>query len=219
MNTKSGNNEQRTPEEKYFSRRKFIGQSAVYGSAFWALWNFPRPLTLAAAAASSEPVILSEHQWRTVVAVTGRIIPTDHESGAIEANCVNFIDKALANEDKGQKLTYEAGLAGLDAVAHERFNVDFTALTASQQDEILVAVESGNPQGWPTESGSPVEFFETVRTHTIIGSLADPKYGGNRDYVGWKVIGYPGPRHYVGGYTPKQMLGEQKIKAIWGDEI
>ena len=58
-----------------------------------------------------------------------------------------------------------------------------------------------------------------MRVHTIIAFLADPKYGGNRDYIGWKLMGYPGPRHRHGGYTREQMLGEEKIKAIWGDEI
>ena len=58
-----------------------------------------------------------------------------------------------------------------------------------------------------------------MREHTVIGFLADPKYGGNRDYIGWKVIGYPGPRHMRGGYTPEQMVGKQKIKAIWDGEI
>ena len=42
---------------------------------------------------------------------------------------------------------------------------------------------------------------------------------GNRDYIGWKVVGYPGPRHKGGGYTPEQMLGELKIKEISGGEI
>ena len=35
--------------------------------------------------------------------------------------------------------------------------------------------------------GTP--FFETVRTHTIIGFLNSPDQGGNRDYIGWKLLG------------------------------
>ena len=64
----------------------------------------------------------------------------------------------------------------------------------------------------------PAKFFEAVRFHTIIGFLADPKYGGNRDYAGWKVIGYPGGGHHLGGYSPAQMMGKEKIVAIWGKE-
>ena len=57
-----------------------------------------------------------------------------------------------------------------------------------------------------------------MRLHTIYGFLADPRYGGNRSYVGWKLMGYPGPRHHRGGYTPEQMLGKAKIEPIWGGE-
>jgi len=58
-----------------------------------------------------------------------------------------------------------------------------------------------------------------IRMHTIVGFLADPKYGGNRDYVGWKVAGYPGGGHHLGGYSPAQMIGKEKIKTMWGDEV
>ena len=37
-------------------------------------------------------------------------------------------------------------------------------------------------------------FFNTVRTHTIEGTFSDPYYGGNRDFVGWALLGYPGVR-------------------------
>ena len=36
---------------------------------------------------------------------------------------------------------------------------------------------------------------------------------------GWKAIGYPGPRHEFGGYTPEQMIGEAPIQTAWGSEI
>ena len=58
-----------------------------------------------------------------------------------------------------------------------------------------------------------------MRAHTILGFLADPKYGGNRNHVGWKVVGYPGPRHKLGGYSPAQMRGEAKIETVWGEKI
>lgn len=94
----------------------------------------------------------------------------------------------------------------------------FVELAPDQQDAVLIAIEAGDAAAWPAEGGSAPEFFETVRTHTIIGFLADPKYGGNRDHAGWKVVGYPGPRHPAGGYTPEQMVGLQPIRPIWGEE-
>ena len=200
-------------------RREFVGRSALYGTTFWLLLNVPRPKTLQAAAQSTEAVVLSEDEWRTVEAITARIVPTDHDPGAIEANCVNFIDKALANEEADLLSTYREGLPRVDAVAVDRFGARFAEIEPDEQDEVLIALESGDVSAWSAAPVTSKEFFEIVRSHTLIGFLADPKYGGNRDYVGWKVAGYPGPRHDVGGYTPAQMIGEDKIRTVWGEEM
>lgn len=215
MNTEKGKQSEREGETKALSRRGFIGQSALYGGTFLAMVNLPRPCAFAAAEASSKPVTLNRSQWATVEALTARIIPTDQEPGAVEANCVNFIDKALASEDAAQKPVYEKGLRGLDTVARKRFRKRFISLAETQQDEVMVSLQTGEASEWPGRSGSSSEFFETVRAHTIIGFLADPKYGGNRGYAGWKVIGYPGPSHHSGGYTPEQLVGEEPIRPVW----
>ena len=209
----------RTSTAPRYTRRKFLARGALYGGTLWVSLNAPRPLTLQAAEASTEPVSLSEDQWRTVEAITGRIIPTDHEPGAIEANCVNFIDKALAHEDSNLMPTYETGLAGIDSVSESLFGKSFTDLSPEQQVAILTSLESGQADGWSDGAVDPATFFDTVRVHTITGFLADPRYGGNRDYAGWKVLGYPGPRHTQAGFTPQQMQGEAPIIAIWGEEV
>lgn len=201
------------------SRREFLLQSAVYGGSLSVLLNMPRPRAVHAAQESTRPEVFSEAEWKTVEAITGRIIPTDHEPGAIEANCVNFIDKALVHEDAKMKPIYEKGLAGLGAVAQRRFEKAFVDLAPEQQDDILTTLESGKAEGWPPGDVAAAEFFATVRVHTIIGFLADPKYGGNRGYVGWKVTGYPGGGHHLGGYSPAQMMGKEKIKTVWGEEV
>jgi len=202
------------------SRREFMIQGALYGGSLWVLLNTPRPRAARAAAESTRPEVLSAAEWKTVEAVTGRIIPADHEPGAIEANCVNFIDKALAHEDAAMKPLYHAGVAGLDAAAHKRFDAPFAALAAAQQDDLLSAVESGKAEGWSGGTAAPAAtFFEAVRAHTIMGFLAHPKYGGNRDWAGWKVTGYPGGGHHLGGYSPEQLMGKAKIPTAWGEEV
>jgi len=202
------------------SRRGFLVQSALYGSSLWVLLNVPRPRAVAAAGASTRHEVLTDAEWKTVEAITGRIIPTDHEPGAVEANCVNFIDKALAHEDAAVKPLYRAGLVGVDDVARRRFAKSFVDLTAAQQDDVLLALESDHADGWSGGSvTSSAKFFEMLRAHTIMGFLADPKYGGNRDYAGWKIAGYPGGGHHLGGYSPEQLMGKAKIKAAWGEEV
>ena len=69
-----------------------------------------------------------------------------------------------------------------------------------------VAAGSSSTAARTTPYGAPVEpalqqtnaevdldFFPLLVTHTRQGFYADPIYGGNRDRVGWQVIGFPGP--------------------------
>jgi gluconate 2-dehydrogenase gamma chain len=200
------------------SRREFLVESALYGGALWAVLSVPRPRALGAAAESAQPVVLTAAQWKTVEAITARIIPTDHEPGAREAGCVNFIDKALAHEDAAAKPLYVAGIAGTDAVSRSHFHRAFAELSAAEQDEVLAALETGKAAGWPKGPVKAGDFFATVLAHTVWGFLADPKYGGNRDYVGWKVVGYPGGQHHRGGYRPSQMAGTDKIVPVWEEQ-
>jgi gluconate 2-dehydrogenase gamma chain len=201
------------------TRRDFLRDTTIYGGGLWISLSLPRPNTARAAAQSSQRAVLTEAEWVTVEAITGRIIPTDHEPGAIEAGCVNFIDKALANEDSRARPLYALGIAGAEQVAQRRFGRAFAKLAPAEQDELLAALEQGSAPGWPEGPVSSAAFFASVRAHTILGFLADPKYGGNRDFIGWKVVGYPGPRHHLGGYTPDQMMGRAKIKTVWGEEL
>jgi gluconate 2-dehydrogenase gamma chain len=196
-----------------------LRDGTIYGGGVWIALNLPRPNAARAAAESSERAVLSETEWKIVEAIGGRIIPTDHDAGAIEARCVNFIDKALAHEDAQARPLYALGCAGTDAAAQQRFARPFPKLSPAEQDELLVMLEEGRAPGWPAGPVPSPVFFATVRAHTILGFLADPKYGGNRDFVGWKLVGYPGPRHHLGGYRPDQMLGKAKLKTIWGEEL
>ena len=197
------------------SRRDFLLQSALYSGALWTALNVPRPHALAAAAESAKPLVLKPDQWKLVEAIAARIIPTDDEPGATEAAVVNFVDQALANEDKALAPVYQAGLPGTDAVATKRHGKAFVALSPAEQDEVLLALETGKADGWPKGAIGSADFFTAVRAHTVFGFLCDPAYGGNRDHVGWKVTGYPGHQHHRGGYTKEQMQGKEPIVPVW----
>src|SRR5262245_10414209 len=85
---------------------------------------------------------------------------------------------------------YRRGLASLDAYCHKAYKEPFRRLSAAQQDEVIAALEQGKASefSWP----SAAAFFNTVRTHTMEGMFADPIYGGNKDFAGWRLVGFPG---------------------------
>ena len=200
----------------HLTRRELLAGATVYGGAAVLALHWPR--TARAAAENAGPLVLSPHEWRTVDAAAARIVPSDDGSpGAREAGCIHFIDKALANEEAASRPSYTTGLRGLDAVAKRRHGELFADVDAGKQDSILGALQDGQAEGWPDDAEASADFFETLRTHTLIGFLADPKYGGNRGYVGWKHVGYPGPSHARGGYSAEQMLAKAPIPAPWGD--
>lgn len=95
---------------------------------------------------------------------------------------------------------YRRGLEFVDAYAQSQFKKDFVDLTTDQQDQILTDMEADKATGFEGPSGAA--FFTWLRNDTIQGMFSDPMYGGNRDLVGWKLIGYPGASR---NYTPDDM--------------
>jgi gluconate 2-dehydrogenase gamma chain len=108
---------------------------------------------------------------------------------------------------------YRDGVRELDSRSRHGFGRDFVLASAAEQDAVLKAVEAR--EAWPdttlapayqvasTVAGGPalqqtateveLDFFPLLIVHTRQGFLADPIYGGNRDRLGWKAIGFPGP--------------------------
>jgi gluconate 2-dehydrogenase gamma chain len=110
--------------------------------------------------------------------------------GARDAGVLNYIDLALAGAYSDLQDFYRRGLTALDAHCRTTYGKPFAQLTAAQQDEVITALEGGKATGftWPSAQA----FFNTVRTHTMEGMFADPVYGGNKDFAGWVLIGFPG---------------------------
>ena len=59
---------------------------------------------------------------------------------------------------------------------------------------MLIDVETGAATGF---TGSSAQFFALVLNHTRQGMFGDPYYGGNANFVGWDLLGYPGVRTMV----------------------
>ena len=71
---------------------------------------------------------------------------------------------------------------------------------------MITALEQGKATGftWPTAQA----FFNTLRTHTMEGMFADPIYGGNKDFAGWRLVGFPGaqPLFTAGGHAEQRSV-------------
>jgi len=147
-------------------------------------------------AVANAPVSLTSAEAETLRAIIARIIPADENGpGALEARADRYIDRALAGALKNQRSTYAAGLAAIDAYAQSAKGSVFAKLSTSDQDVILTEIQSDRATGFaPGGSG---QFFNLVRTHTIQGTFSDPFYGGNENFIGWDLIGYPGARVVV----------------------
>lgn len=167
------------------SRRGFLTASV---SALGTAWVATRWPAIVAAheyaqrvAGSGQPAFqfFSPEQAVEVEAMTAQIIPTDDTPGAREARVIYFIDRALTTFERDKQPLYQKGLAELPAKARQLFPGQhrFAELSPARQVQVLTTIEKS-------------EFFEIVRVHTIAGFFANPEYGGNRDQIGWKLIGF-----------------------------
>jgi gluconate 2-dehydrogenase gamma chain len=129
---------------------------------------------IAAAQQTFDPATAAE-----IDAITSQIIPSTDGPGAHEAGVVYFIDRALSTFDAHLRESYRTGMAGVQQKRKEMFpgSASIAALSNDQQIQLIRGIES-------------TAFFELLRTHTLYGFLGNPSYGGNRDHVGWKLIGF-----------------------------
>jgi hypothetical protein len=126
------------------------------------------------------------------------------KGGATDAGVLNYIDLALSGAYADQQDFYRRGLAQLDAYCRDTHNQPFVKLSAAQQDEVIGALEQGKAGGFAFPTAQA--FFNTLRTHTMEGMFADPLYGGNKDFAGWKLVGFPGTQLY---YTQADLASTQ----------
>jgi hypothetical protein len=142
-------------------------------------------------------------------ALVARLIPTDATGpGATEARAVRYIDRALGGPLASSRPAYTSGLAALDRYARSSHGKSFTDLAPADQDAVLTAVEGGAATGF---TGGSAAFFALLLGHTHQGTFGDPYYGGNANFVGWDLLGYPGVRTMV-TVADQQRLEKGELK-------
>jgi gluconate 2-dehydrogenase gamma chain len=175
----------------------------------------------AAAEADAKPrerVYFTAAEFAWIEAAVDRLIPEDALGpGAREAGVAGFIDRQLAGpygraetwymqgpwkqgtKQQGYQLKltpaqfYRTAIADVDAHCRASYHGQaFAALDVATRDALLHALEDGKVELAHVPAKS---FFDMLLQNTVEGFLADPMYGGNRGFAGWKLIGFPGPRY------------------------
>jgi gluconate 2-dehydrogenase gamma chain len=209
----------------FISRRDLLKRAAVAGAAATIPPGVARTLQPgeeeANRGASAEAAALHEHggagmaaareplenltatEADLLEAIVGRLIPTDANGpGATEARAAHYIDRAMGGALASSRQAYTSGLAALDRYSRSSRGKAFTELSATDQDSVLIDVETGAATGF---TGSSAAFFALVLSHTHQGTFGDPYYGGNANFIGWDLIGYPGIRTMVTAADQQQL--------------
>ncbi|MDH4108348.1 MAG: gluconate 2-dehydrogenase subunit 3 family protein [Gammaproteobacteria bacterium] len=168
------------------NRRDFVCASGTLAGSSLIRLGTPAIMAAAGAACSARDAgeaftTLGAAEARELDALSARILPTTDTPGAREAGVLYFMDKVL-----GGPLQWAHGMLG---GALQEFQADvaaaypgaerFSDLDEAEQDSYL-------------ETHDRNAFFELTRALTIMGFFAMSSYGGNRDNVGWKLIGFEG---------------------------
>jgi gluconate 2-dehydrogenase gamma chain len=168
------------------SRRDVLKRVGIAGAAAAV------PIDALAQAAREPFETLTAAEGATLEAIVARLIPTDANGpGATEARAARYIDRALGGFLASSRDTYRVGLAAIEAYATKVKGAPFSQLSPQNQDAVLSDFERAATQGLAPNG---VLFFNLVLAHTIQGTFCDPFYGGNANFVGWDLIGYPGVR-------------------------
>lgn len=202
------------------TRRKFIQASTAVATAVY----ISPSIALAKDSQAQHnidqyvPQYFSQEEWDFILAVTDQLIPEDElGGGAIAAGVPQFIDQQMLTEfgtgelfymnapyDLNAKLTlgyqeqyppnklYKKAIAEINKFSQEKYQKTFAKLDENTQISIIEDLEAGKIALAGITSSTA--FFNLLWKNAQEGFFADPKYGGNKNMMGWKMVGFPGAR-------------------------
>jgi gluconate 2-dehydrogenase gamma chain len=172
------------------------------------------PLAALTAAAQVPQTALSADERKTLEAFIDRLVPKDENGpGAVECGAATYIDRALAGALAAEKGSFTDGLAQTDKLARSTRNTAFADLAPEVRDDLLTTMDNGTAAGFPNARA----FFNRVRRLTLEGMFSDPYYGGNKNFAGWDLIRYPGPRLAVAPEDQKMSTPPKPYRrSAWG---
>ncbi len=161
------------------SRRAFLERTAGAAGAAWARVALPSlaAISQAAIAAKEEGQafsILGDEEAAEFAAVAARIIPTTDTPGATEAGVIYFMDQSFGTFNAPLLPMLRGGLEQIQSGIPD--GRTFSELSEDEQDALLEANEA-------------TPFFGLIRMITFAGFFGLSEYGGNKDGVGWALLG------------------------------
>lgn len=174
----------------------------------------PSGTTAPAAAHPAGYTFLNTDEAGFIEAAVERLIPHDENGpGALDAGVPSYIDKTLAGAWGAGERLYRSGpwhqgtpqqgyqlpftpaelfrhaLRAINDDLNKTHKTTFAKLTPQDQEAYLKSLEAGGKDldGVPSKV-----FFESLLSMTLEGYFSDPVYGGNKNMVAWKMIGFPG---------------------------
>lgn len=174
------------------TRREFLSRAGSALGVTWIAAHWPAIAAAhahaAAAVAAGGSIALAffaPADASDVDAIAAQIIPSDETAGAREAGALYFIDRSLHTWLAPQGEVFRSGLRDFQAhFAGAHPGAAFAAVGGATQLAYLPTIENS-------------EFFQSVRALTLIGLFSLPQYGGNRDGVGWRLIGFEDKHIFV----------------------
>jgi len=165
--------------------------------------------------AEPEPLLfLNETEHAFVVAAVDTLIPADELSpSGSDCGCAVYIDRQLASAWGGGAKMYRAGpyfkgkpeqgyqlpltpaefmaagIASANVWSRKTYGKDFDRLDPGKRVEAMKAMQEGKAE---FDNFSSRAFFARLHALTMEGFFSDPIYGGNRNMVSWKMLGFPG---------------------------
>ena len=175
------------------TRRSFLEGLIALAPATW-LYSLSSGCGQPAAPSAAAPpgvdtsITFTAKQLALLHAVCDRLLPTDQDPGSKEAGVPDFIVNELrtryyaSSRDRALR-----GLDALDQLAQRELGKSFTGASTEEMDKLLRAWQIGEVKIDKFDGRDIVEFYLML---SLEGFLAPPIYGGNRDEVGWKMIGF-----------------------------
>jgi gluconate 2-dehydrogenase gamma chain len=230
----------RPGEHNPIARRNFLlgaGTAVAASAAPSGAAQAQQPAAASSAAPAPEPdqfVTLTAPEAAFIVAAVDTLSPADELSpSGSECGVAVFIDRQLGSAWGGGAKTYRggpfhkgkpeqgyqlsltpreffaAGITAANAWTRQTYGRDFDLLPAAERVQALTAMEDGKAEFRDFNSRA---FFNQLLAITMQGFFADPIYGGNRNKVAWKMIGFPGlPAVYadkIDAYRDKRYVAE-----------